>query len=151
MLTSVAVAAIATAVGPRMWSGGAALEAAVRFEVRLAETQPASGLRETRVAGSDHVVYLHPAVVVSNDNIAESRVVPRGTSRFDVAVTFTASGAEKMRQATAEHIGKPVAILLDGEVVAAPTLRSPIGSEALITGDYTQAEAERIARGMRIR
>src|SRR4051794_38281619 len=35
------------AVGSRMWSeGGATLQAAIRFEVRLAEDQPIAGLRE---------------------------------------------------------------------------------------------------------
>jgi hypothetical protein len=37
----------------------------------------------------------------------------------------------------------------DGQVVMAPTLRSPIGSSAVITGKFTKAEAERIANGLR--
>jgi preprotein translocase subunit SecD len=41
-----------------------------------------------------------------------------------------------------------VAILIDGEVVLAPIVRSAIGDEAMITGDSTQAEAERIAAGI---
>jgi preprotein translocase subunit SecD len=136
-----------------MWSGGgASLQAAVRFEVRLAETHPASGLREVRIAGSDRVVYLHQEIVVTNDDISQSRIARGETpSRFDVAVTFNLTGAEKMRQATARHVGAPIAILIDGEVVAAPMLRSPIGTEALITGNFTKQEAERIANGMSVR
>jgi preprotein translocase subunit SecD len=41
-------------------------------------------------------------------------------------------------------------MLIDGEVVAAPTLKSPIGDAAVISGDFTQSEAQRIADGMRI-
>ena len=53
-----------------------------------------------------------------------------------------------MRQATAEHIGRPVAILIDGTVVMAPIVRSPIGDSAVISGQFTREEAERIAAGI---
>ena len=136
-----------------MMRDAAVVQAAVRFEVRLAETQPAKGLREARVAGSDEKIYLYPDAVVTNADISESRVIDRDQSggHYSVTVSFTASGAEKMRRATARHIGKPMAIIVDGEVVAAPTVRDAVGSEAVLTGNYTRAEAERIANGMRVR
>ena len=56
-----------------------------------------------------------------------------------------------MRAATANHIGKHVAILLDGQVVMAPVIRSPIGAAAEITGNYTKSQAERIVRGIGIK
>jgi hypothetical protein len=141
------------AVGSQIWSpGGATLQAAIRFEVRLAEDQPATGLREARIAGSDRVVYLHDAIIVSNDDIAKSSLVAGDSpSRFGIEVQFTTAGAEKMRQATSGHAGRPVAILIDGEVVTAPVLRSPISTSARITGDYTRADAERIMNGIGVR
>jgi preprotein translocase subunit SecD len=141
------------AVGARIWWPGAAtLQAAIRFEVRLAEDHPSPGLREARIAGSDQVVYVHQEIVVTNDDIAQSSVVPGdGPSRYGVGVEFNAAGAEKMRQATASHVGRPVAILIDGDVVTAPVLRSPISTSAVISGDYTQAEAERMVNGIGIR
>jgi preprotein translocase subunit SecD len=79
-------------------------------------------------------------------------VVPgEGPSHYGVGVEFNAAGAQKMRQATASHVGRPVAILIDGDVVTAPVLRSPISTSAVISGDYTQAEAERIVNGIGIR
>ena len=120
--------------------------------MRLAEESPTAGLREARISGSDCVVYLHQEIIVTNGDIAQSRVVQGdGASRFGVGVEFTAAGAQKMRQATASHIGKPVAVLIDGEVVTAPVLRSPISTLAVISGDYTRAEAERIVNGIGIR
>ena len=141
------------AIGTKSWpGGGATLQAAVRFEVRLAEAQPTLGMRPVRIAGTDRVVYLHSEIVVTNDDISHSRVIEgNAPSRFGVAVEFTAAGADKMRKATAGHIGGPIAILIDGDIVAAPTLRSPIGESAVISGDFTKAEAERIASGMKLR
>jgi hypothetical protein len=142
------------AVGSRMWSpaGGALQAAAVRFEVRLAEPAPAAGLEEVRISGSDHVVYLHQEVVVSNVDVAQSRIVRgQGPSQFGISVEFNAAGAQKMREATARHIGRPLAIIIDGEVVAVPVVRSPISASAVISGDFTQAEAERIVNGIGVR
>jgi len=94
---------------------------------------------------------LHPEIVVSNDDIAQSWVSEDGPSQFRIAVQLLPSGAERMRQATANHVGRPVAILIDGSVVMAPVVRAPIGDSAVISGKYTRAEAERIADGMRLR
>jgi hypothetical protein len=140
------------AVGARGPAGSGTVHAAVRFEVRLAETQPGAGLREVRVPGSDRVIYLHDEVVVTNDDIEHCAAVSgSGASRFNIGVEFNAAGAEKMRRATLEHEGRPVAILIDGEVVMAPVIRSPISRSAVINGDYSKAEAERIINGIGVR
>jgi hypothetical protein len=149
-LAAAAAIAIGIAVSvPQFWPhGGATLQAAVRFEVRLAEPQPSADLLEAPGAAGA-VIYLHREVVVTNDDIARARVVAGdGPSSFAIAVEFTPEGAEKMRHATAAHVGRPVAILIDGNVVMAPVVRSPIGASAVITGNYSQAEAERIVNGL---
>jgi hypothetical protein len=140
-------------LGSRMWSPFVSdVQGAVRFEVRLAEDKPAPGLREAKVPGSSGSVYLHNEVIVDNGDIAEARVVQGSSpSQYSVDIKFNASGAEKMRAATENHIGKLVAILLDGQVVMAPVVRSPIGASAVITGNFTKAQAERISNGIEIR
>jgi preprotein translocase subunit SecD len=141
-----------TAAGYQMWMRGTTqLLAAVRFEVRLAEDQPIPGLIVARVADSGRVIYLHPEIVVNNDDILQSWVSEDSPNQFAVAVQLLPGGAERMRQATATHVGRPVAILIDGTVVAAPVVRAPIGDAAVISGNYTRAEAERIADGMKLR
>ena len=150
--TAVLMVIAATLLGAFVWSlFNSDLQAAIRFELRLAEDRPASGLRPAKVSGSDRSVYLHDEVIAANSDIVAARVVQgAGTSQYGVSIEFNASGAEKMRIATGDHMGKPVAILLDGQVVVAPTLRSPIGASAVIDGNYTKAQAERIVRGIEI-
>ena len=41
-----------------------------------------------------------------------------------------------------------MAILIDGQVVMAPVLRTPISASAVVTGNFTKAEAERIVNGI---
>src|SRR5262245_1100545 len=149
MLVTSAVMAMIVATSS-MWPRSSSLaQAAVRFEVRLAEDQPAPGLRAVRVGNSDRTVYVHPEIVVTNNDIEGSTVIPgNAPARFWIDVRLNAAGAEKMRQATANHLGRPVAILIDGDVVAVPTLKSPIGAAAVISGDFSRADAQRIAAGM---
>ena len=139
------------AVAPRLWSGAATLRAAaVRFEVRLAEATPTLDLQPVRLG--ERTIYLHREAVVTNDDIAAARVVPgNAPGKSDVAVTFTPAGAKRMREATANHLGRPMALLIDGAVVMAPTVRAVVSTEALLTGNYTKAEADRIATGMLLR
>lgn len=124
------------------------LAAAIRFEVRLAEDGPGPDLREAPVDGTNRHIYLHPDVVAANRDITTARVAERD-GRFVVEIAFTADAAGRMRRATITHLGRPLAILLDGAVVLAPTVRGPIGEMAVLTGAYTRADAERIAMGIR--
>ena len=139
-----AAAVVLVAIATGYWS----VTAAMRFEVRLAEDNPANGLREAPVSGT-RKIYLQQRAVVTNSDIARAEVVQGATaSTFNVSITLTADGAARMLRATQGHIGRPVAILLDGDVVMAPVVRSPISGSAMITGDYTRADAERIVSGI---
>jgi hypothetical protein len=150
LATLSALAIVAIALTAFYWSRTAVdLVAAVRFEVRLAEDAPGLGVREAVIAGTARKIYLHPEPVVVNSDITEAHIVEgeNGTT-FGVAIAFGAQAAAKMRRATESHIGRPVAILIDGRVVAAPVLRSPISTAALISGNFARAEAERIVAGI---
>ena len=144
----IAVVVFGVLVGP---GDRGTLQAAVRFEAHLAETQPVPGLIVARVGNSDRVIYLRPEAIVTNEDIAQSWVTQDGPNRYGVSVQLLPDGAQRMRQATAAHIGRPMAILIDGEVVTAPTVRSAVSDSAWINGDYTQAEAQRIADGIGVR
>jgi hypothetical protein len=150
MATVLALVLIGLVAGSRYWPGAAPDPiAAVRFEIRLAETSPAAGLSEATVAGSSQTVYLHREVIVTNGDIARAEVVPgEQPSTFSVSVVFKPEGARKMLRATTEHLGQRLAILIDGEVVAAPVVKSPISKSAGLSGTFTKPEADRIAAGV---
>jgi len=120
--------------------------AATTLEVRLAESQPAAGLREA-VLESGLRIYLRPEAVVTGADVTSASVVDAG-GRYSVNVAFSAAAANRLTEATKIHIGRPIAILLNGKVISAPTLRSTIRGSAVISGDFTRAEAERIASGL---
>jgi beta-lactamase regulating signal transducer with metallopeptidase domain len=120
---------------------------ATRLEIRLAEAEPAAGLVEATVAGSGKRVYLHAETIATAADVTKARVKEDG-SRFSVEVELGAEAAARMAEATRRHVDRPVAILLDGEVVMAPVVRGTVGEKAMITGDFTREEAEQIAAGL---
>jgi hypothetical protein len=136
-------------IGPRVWPLlMQKSHAAVPFEVRLAEELPGPGLREAKVTG-DGSVYLHEEIIVTNGDIARAYVTEdANTSRYGVGVEFTAEAAQRMLAATEAHLGEPLAILIDNEVAVALKIRSPVSSSAVISGNFTKSEAERIVAGI---
>ena len=96
-----------------------------------------------------------PFIRTSSSPIATSRGAEssRATARHDSASAWSSGRQAAKRCAGPQRtiLGRPLAILIDGEVVTAPVVRGPISTSALISGDYTRAEAERIVEGIGIR
>lgn len=127
-------------------------QAATKLDVRLAETAPGAGLSEATVSGSVEKIYLHRETIISNADVVLARVVPGDRpATFNVGVMFSTDGSAKIEKATQAHLNKPLAILVDGRVVAAPTLRAEIRGSAVITGEFTSAEADAIASALNAR
>lgn len=60
-----------------------------------------------------------------------------------VSLQFDTEGAKLFGELTKKNIGKQIAILLDGEIISAPTVQAEIpNGQAVITGDYTLKEAK---------
>jgi len=63
-----------------------------------------------------------------------------------VLITFNAEGKEAFAGATRERVGERLAILIDGEVVVAPVIRTSIvDGKVVITGNYSEEETEALA------
>jgi hypothetical protein len=149
VLAALFVAAAGLGVGASLMSPAGELIAAVRFEVRLAEETPGAGLRAAVVADSKRTVYLHQDVVIANGDIAKAAAQRNGSGdTYSLAVTFTPDGARKMEAATRSHKGKPMAMLIDGQVVSCPTVRGVISTSGVVDAGYTKAEVDRIVAGI---
>ena len=68
-----------------------------------------------------------------------------------VSFRFNSSGSRRFAQATAENIGQPFAIVLDGTVISAPIVREPIiGGTGQISGHFTVEQANDLAILLRV-
>jgi TonB family protein len=115
-----------------------------RLEIRLAETARATGLREASVPDSGRRIYLHATTLATDDDVISARVIDMG-GQFGIGVRFSNQASARMKTATATHLGKPVAIVLNGTVISAPTLKGPISDSAVLTGPFTAASAQELA------
>jgi preprotein translocase subunit SecD len=67
-----------------------------------------------------------------------------------VTITFDAQGGAKFAKLTTANVGKPFAIILDGQVLSAPNINEPIiGGRAQISGNFTPESANNLAIALR--
>jgi len=63
---------------------------------------------------------------------------------------FNARGTRRFAHLTADNIGRPLAVVIDDQVVSAPVIREPItGGSGQISGNFTLEDANVIAMQMR--
>ena len=63
-----------------------------------------------------------------------------------VDVTFNEEGARRFGEATREHVGQPVAVVLDDVVLTTPRIDEPIlGGTVRIGGNFTLESARQLA------
>lgn len=66
--------------------------------------------------------------------------------QWAVLFTFDRDGTRRFAETTRNNVGRPFAIILDGEVVSAPVIREPItGGQGQITGNFSAQEATDLA------
>jgi preprotein translocase subunit SecD len=84
--------------------------------------------------------------VVSGEDLTNAKGDFDQNGRPAVAFQFDARGARAFGDYTAQNIGAPFAIVLDGKVISAPVIQSHIpGGSGIITGNFTVEEANRLA------
>lgn len=89
---------------------------------------------------------LEKAPVVTGEELVNAQPDFDQNGRPAVAFRFDPAGARKFGDYTAENIGNPFAIVLDGEVISAPVIQAHIASGAgIITGRFTVEESTQLA------
>jgi len=86
-------------------------------------------------------------VALAGDHLtsAASEIDPQ-TGRPVVTFRFDTTGALEFGRITAENVGRPFAIVLDGQVLTAPVIQQPIlGGSGQITGNFTMEETQTLA------
>ncbi len=88
---------------------------------------------------------------VSGENLIDAKAEPSQQSvGFEVSFRLDATGAQRFANITRNNVGKPFAIILDNQVISAPTINSPIlGGSGVITGNFDSKEASEFAALLR--
>jgi len=130
--------------------------AKLTFHTELGQTSDKNARLQPRQillpsAGQKGVYHiLEKTPVITGDNLVDAQ--PDFDQNRVPAVRFrlNPTGGRIFGEYTANNIGKPFAIVLDGEVVSAPTIRSYIpGGTGIITGQFTIAETTKLSIQLR--
>ena len=91
-------------------------------------------------------IVLKRAVVVGGESLDNAKHTYDDNRHPAVAFSFKAAGAKKFGNVTRDNVGRRLAIVLDGKVISAPTINSPItGGNGIITGNFSIQAASDLA------
>ena len=119
-------------------------------EIHAAASSAVSGWAQMKSPGGDPL-WVAPDIRLTSADIerAEARQLADGPA---VAIVLTTDGARKMAALSNAQMNKPIALLLDGQVIWAPVVRSTVEKEAVMTGGpggLTQAQIQRLLTSLK--
>ncbi|MCR9070190.1 MAG: protein translocase subunit SecD [Alphaproteobacteria bacterium] len=107
--------------------------------------RPPPGARTLPLLDGGRIV-IERRVMVSGENLVDAQPSFDQSNQPVVTIRFDSAGGQRFGRATAENVGKPFAIVLDGQVISAPVIREPIlGGSAQISGRFSVQEAQDLA------
>ena len=99
------------------------------------------------------IKYLLSTAMIEGTELSDASAgIPQQAVQWVVDLSFKSGARETFANVTRSlaGTGEQFAIVLDGQVISAPTVTSPItGGKAQITGDFTQEEAETLANSLK--
>lgn len=112
---------------------------AVRHNPALLEIRPASfeeqpGWEAFDDAISGRSVYADPQPLLTNRDIKRAVRARDHSEHLAIRLTLTEDAGDRLLAYTRRHISEPLAITLDGELIAAPTVMSGLRNDVLISG-----------------
>jgi RNA polymerase sigma factor (sigma-70 family) len=123
------------------------------FQFRLVLNAPSAKadtmtvVRPGADAQADETLYVQKKVLLDQTDLKSASVITnRPAGKPWIQITFTDAGAKRFAKVTHQNIGKRLAIIIDGRLYSAPTIRSEIpGGQAQITGNFSEPEAQDLA------
>ena len=107
-------------------------------------TPPGAVLLQS-ASGDGRSYVVEKRVMVSGEMLDSASAGIDQNNRPAVNFALNTVGARKFGKVTGDNIGRPFAIVLDGQVVSAPVIQSQIFGSGQITGDFTVAETNELA------
>ncbi len=85
--------------------------------------------------------------ILTGDGIqsATSEISRQNGVYWEVLVVFSDEASKILGDYTRAHIGKPLAIVVDGKVLSIPVIQAEITTQAIIVGNFTEQVANRLA------
>ena len=119
------------------------------LEFRFAAEQGAApgDVEELPDQDTGGMITVEKRVIVDGADLIDAHLAfDSRTNEPIVDFTFNVRGGQRFGQATAENVGRRLAIVLDNKVISAPVINSPIpGGRGQISGHFTSESANNLA------
>ncbi|MBN1325122.1 MAG: protein translocase subunit SecD [Alphaproteobacteria bacterium] len=113
---------------------------------QLASGRAPAGTEFLPLIESPQLIPVYSRIEVSGENLKDSQADFDQNNMPVVTTVFDATGARKFAKLTTEHVNERFAIVLDDNVLSAPTIREPIpGGRGQISGGFTLQKAKDLA------
>jgi preprotein translocase subunit SecD len=120
----------------------------LKFELRLAQTEPDSSLQEMIFYNTDKTFFVHDSVYITNKEIVSTDIIDWQTQP-KVHVMLNEAGRKKFAEFTKKYVGKNAAMIVGNKLMSAPRIQAPITKGVLlIVGFFSHEEAQKMASGI---
>ncbi len=117
------------------------------FQFITQNSEESFGTEKLKFEDETEEAIVSKRIILSGDNLVDAKPT-MDTQSNETVVSFTLDrvGAKKFAKATSTGVGKRLAIVLDGKIISAPSVREPImGGSGQISGDFTFQSATDLA------
>ena len=87
--------------------------------------------------------------VMTGDILRNALATQGQLGQWEIGFELTSDGSDEFYAYTRDHVGEPLVIVLDGVVLSAPVINAAIQDTGVITGQFTNEEADSLAVQMR--
>ena len=117
------------------------------FQFITQNSEESFGTEKIQFEDESEEVIVSKRIILSGDNLVDAKpTMDTQTNETVVSFTLDRVGAKKFGKATSTGVGKRLAIILDGKIISAPSVREPIiGGSGQISGDFTFQSATDLA------
>lgn len=105
--------------------------------------------REEKLRKEKHTIVVKHTPEMSGKSVKNAFVSMRpGTASYQINVKLRSEYGDQMLALTKKNIGKPMAIVVDGEVISAPRINGEFGDSFEVTGNFTEKQARDLASAL---
>ncbi len=115
-------------------------------EIHAASSTAVTGWAQMAGPSGD-ALWVAPEVRLTSADIERAEAGNSADAGPGISLVLTDLGAKKMAELSSAQSNKPIALLLDGQVIWAPVVRGSIGKQVRLTGGdggLTQAQIQRL-------
>ena len=116
-------------------------------EAQKGNPPPGSQIYPAQEGEGQSQYLLQKRVIVSGEDLIDAQPgFDQRTNEPIVTFRFNSSGAQRFGKVTQENVGRPFAIVLDGQVISAPVIRDAIlGGTGQISGNFSVEDANTLS------